>query len=348
MSEIRLLVNGRSYSGWKTVRVSRAMDTLTGSFELSATDRWTERGQPMAIQPQDACTVLIDNEVVIDGYVDARPIRVDGKNREQGARGRDRAMDVHDSSVWPGPWTVRGVTLLQFAQQLCSPHNVQVSVGAGVQLPTPPPKFVINPGDTVFQVLSREAQTAGVLLLSDGQGGLVFDRTGSTRALPLELGRNILSIDGDDDDSRRMHTYVVLAQRGGSPQVKGKSTSVRGEATDNGVRRTNRVHVARPMAAKSAELAQQAADWTARKRAGMARTRNATVVGWRQRPGDTGSALWAPNQIVPVNAPAADVVGDMLIAGVTYSLGANEPELTSLRLVRPDTYLPDPTATVRA
>lgn len=348
MSEIRLLVNGRSYSGWETVRISRAMDTLTGSFQLSATDRWTERGQPMAIQPQDVCTVLIDDEVVIDGYVDARPIRIDANSREQGARGRDRAMDVQDSSVWPGPWTVRGVSLLGFAQQLCSRHNVKVTAGTDIQFPTPPPKFVINPGDTVFQVLSREAQAAGLLLLSDGRGGLVFDRTGSTRALPLELGRNILSIDGDDDDSRRMYRYVVLAQRGGSSQVKGKSTSVRGEATDEGVKRTNRVNVARPMAAKSSELAQQAADWTARKRAGMARNRNATVVGWRQRPGDTKSALWAPNQIVAVNAPAADIVGDMLVAGVTYSLGANEPELTSLRLVKPDTYLPDPTATVRA
>lgn len=348
MSEIRLVVNERSYSGWKSVRVTRAMDALTGSFELSATDRWTERGQPMAIQPQDACKVLIDDEVVIDGYVDARPIRVDGVNREQGARGRDRAMDVVDSSVFPESWIWRNVTLLSFAQRLCAPHAVGVTVASGVTLPEAPPKFVVNPGDTVFQVLSREAQAAGVLLLSDGQGGLVFDRTGSTRAVPLRLGVNIKAMDGEDDDSQRFHRYVVLAQRGGSANVSGRAVSVRGEAIDEGVRRTNRVHVSRPMSSKTAKLAQQTADWTARRRAGMARARSATVVGWRQRHGDPSSSLWAPNQLTAVDAQAADLVGDMLIAGVTYSLDRSQGEIAALRLVRPDTYLPDPRARVRA
>jgi prophage tail gpP-like protein len=348
MSEIRLEVSGRSYSGWKSVRVTRSMDTLCGSFELSATDRWSERGQPMAIKPQDACRVLIDDDVVIDGYVDARPIRVNATTREQGARGRDRAMDVADSSAFPESWVTRNVTLLAFAQQLCAPHSVSVSVGAGVVFPEPPPKFVINPGDTVFQVLSREAQSAGVLLLSDGAGGLVFARSGTARALPLKLGVNVKSIDGEDDDSGRHHRYIVLAQRGGSSKVTGRSVSVRGEAIDEGVRRTNRVHVSRPMSAKTAALAQQTADWAARRRAGMARTRTATVGGWRQRRGDASSPLWVPNELTAVDASAADLVDDRLIAGVTYSLDGSQGEITTLRLVHPDTFAPDPTARVRA
>jgi len=347
VSEIRLRVNGRTYSGWTSVRVMRAMDTLCGSFELSATDRWTERGQPMAIQPQSECEVLIDDDVVIAGYIDARPIRIDGVTREQGARGRDRALDIYDSSAFPGSWVVRSVSLLEFARTLCSPHEVAVRVAPGLVMPEPPPKFVVNPGDTVFQVLSREAQAAGVLLISDGRGGLVFDRAGSTRAVPLRLGVNIKAIDGEDDDSQRFYRYVVLAQRGGSDKVEKKAVHIRGEALDLGVRRTNRIHVARPMAAKDPKLAQQAADWSARSRAGQSRSRTVTVVGWRQRHEDQSSPLWAPNLVTPVDAPEADFTGDKLIAGVTYSLDSSQGEIATLRLVHPDTYEPDPSAKVR-
>lgn len=348
MSELRLEVNERRYRGWTTVQVTRAMDTLTGSFQLTATDRWTDAGKPMAIQRGDACRVLIDDEVVIDGYIDARAITIDAANRSQSYRGRDRALDVFDSSALPESWTVRGVSLLEFANRLCNVHSVMVTAGDGVTFPAPPPKFTINPGDTVFQALSREAQAAGVLLLSDGKGGLVFERSRIVRATPLVLGQNIKSIDGEDDDSQRFHRYVVLGQGAGSDQKSGSASNVRGEAFDEGIARTNRVHVMRPMSARESRIAQQTADWTARNRAGQATGRTVMVVGWRQRPDLAGSPLWAPNLTSFLDALAADIQRDMLIASVTYALDREGGEVATMRLVRPDTFTPSPTARVSA
>ena len=45
--DLRLRVNGLEFSGWKGARVTRSMDSLCGSFELSVTDRWSGRSGPV-------------------------------------------------------------------------------------------------------------------------------------------------------------------------------------------------------------------------------------------------------------------------------------------------------------
>lgn len=342
MADVRLLVNSRRYGGWKSVRVTRSIESIAGSFALDVTDRWSGQDVPWGIAEEDACRVEIDDDVVIDGYVDRRAIAIDGTQRTLGYSGRDKAATLVDCSAILDRWTFRKVSLLELAKRIAEPFGVKVALQAGVTLPEPPAKLVINPGDSAYQAIERAAAFSGVLIVSDGAGGIVLTRTGSGRAAPLVIGENLLSASVEYDGTDRFHRYVVATQTPGTDNASGGATRIRAEARDQDVRRTERVLMIRPDSGITADYARRRGDWEARIRAARAETVSVTVQGWRQPNG----ALWPVNALAQVRANAIGVDGDMLISQVDYSL-SDSGEVTTIRLVRPDAFTPEPKAVVK-
>ena len=72
MPDVRLRVNGHKYAGWKSARITRGIEAVSGSFELSVTDRWSSKREPWPIREEDECVLLLDGKPVITGYVDSR------------------------------------------------------------------------------------------------------------------------------------------------------------------------------------------------------------------------------------------------------------------------------------
>lgn len=343
MAEAALVVNGRRYGGWKSVRVARSIETVAGSFDLEVTDRWAGQSQPWAIGEEDACRVEIDGQPVIDGHVDRRSISLTGEDRTLTYSGRDRAAVLADCSADLEKWTFRGVSALDVARKVAEPFGVAVSLAAGVTLPAPPRKFVVTPGDGALDVIERAAKMAGVMLMSDGAGGLLLTRSGAARAAPLVLGDNIVAAHVDYDAAQRHRRYLVVTQVGGTDGASGGATRIRGEATDAEIRRTGRVVIIRPDDGVTADYARARADWEARVRAARAEVVSIVVLGWTQPSGE----VWPINALVPVRAAAIGVDGDLLIVGAENSISWSG-KITQLRLVRPDAFAPEPRAVVKA
>lgn len=342
MSSVRLVVGGRRYDGWKAARVTRSLESLCGSFDLEVTDRWRDE-EAWPIREEDPCTIDIDGDVVIDGFVGRRRGRISGDARDISFSGRDRAAAILDCSVLLDDWTFRKANLVDIAARLAAQFNLEVTVQAGLVVPKGPAQVDVSPGDGALDVLAKQAAAAGVLITSSGEGGILLTRTGVTRAWPLVLGDNILDLDFDYDAEERFHRYVVMTQKAGSDHHNGDDLQVGAEATDSEVRRTERVLVIRPAEDVDAEYAQRLADWEARNRAARAEAVSVTVQGLRQPDG----RLWEPNALSSVFAPAAGVAGDMLISQVEFSVDGQGGELTRLELVRPDAFVPEPTAVVK-
>lgn len=337
-SDLRLIANGRRYGGWKSIRVTRSIESLAGSFELEASDRWAGQGEPWPIAEEDECRVEIDDQVVITGYIDSRRPALTDTARTLSYSGRDRAAALVDCSAMLGQWTFYGVDLAALARIVAKPFGCPVSVQPGLRLGTSE-KIVASPGDTAFAVLERVAKMVGVLLVSDGRGGILITRTGTARATPLIQGQNVKAASLEYDGTERFHLYVVMSQvaagfDGGSD---GGESFVMAEARDEGVRRKERVLIIRPEQVISQADAQRIADWNARVRAARAETGSVTVAGWRQPSGE----LWAPNTLTRVHVPSIGAVGDMLISKVDYAIGEGG-QLTQLRIVRPDAFTPEP------
>jgi prophage tail gpP-like protein len=343
VSDLALLVGGRRYGGWKSVRVTRSIESLAGSFDLEVSDRWGGQDQAWPIAEEDACRVEIAGQAVIDGYVDKRSISLSATARSLSYSGRDRAAALVDSSVVLERWSFRKTSLLDLASKLAAPFGVNVALAARVTLPEPPQKTVINPGDSPYQAIQRAAAATGVLMVSDGAGGVVLTRAGTSRATTsLVQGENVLAASVEYDAAERFARYVVATQVGGTDEASGAATRIQATARDEGVLRQERVLMIRPEAGITADYARQRADWEARIRAARAETVSVTVLGWQQ----VGGELWPLNALVSVRIPAIGVSGDLLVSEIEHSL-SEAGEVTQLRLVRPDAFAPEPKAVVR-
>lgn len=343
MADVVLVVGGRRYGGWKSVRVTRSIESLAGSFSLDVSDRWGANSETWPIVEEDPCRVEISDTVVIDGFVHRRTPSASGSTRALGYSGRDRAAELVDCSAVLAKWTMYDVNVADFARDLAAPFGIRVSVQPGLVLGKVR-KLVTNPGDTVYEAIRRAASDAAVLIVSDGAGGVLFTGRGNTRASPLVEGGNILSCSLEYDGSDRFHRYVMLAQAAGTDEASGNATRIRAEAIDEAVRRKDRVLLIRGEKGYSVEEARRRVDWEARIRAARSETATVTVQGWTQPDGK----IWPINALVKVEAPRLlGVDGDMLISQVEYSVG-NGGQVTQMRLVRPDAFTPEPTAKVKA
>lgn len=334
---ISLLVDGRRYFGWKTVRITRSIESLSGSFSLDALDRWGSLRESWPILEEDQCQVQVSGTNVITGYVDKRSLSISSESRTLNFSGRDKAAALVDCSAIPSAWSFRTLTLLEFSAMLAQPFGVRVSVQPGLRLDVQ--KFVVSPGETVYESIHRGATAIGVLLVSDGNGGIRITRSGSERASSLVEGQNVLSASVEYDGSERFRRYVLSTQSAATDESFGQSTRVKAEAFDPGVRRSDRVLLIRPDRGYSVAEGRRRADWEARVRAAKADQISVTVQGWTQTDGN----LWPVNAICSVRVPSIGVIGDLLISQVEYSISSGG-QITTISLVRPDAFTPEPTS----
>lgn len=336
--EPELVVGGEKYKGWKSIRITQSIESLAGSFALDVSDRWDGTDDPWPIFEEDSCQVLIGGGVVIDGFVDKRILSAAGNSRTLTYTGRDRAAALVDNSAVLKQWTFRNVDLAQFATKLAAPFDIEIGTTGGLVLP-PIPKIVVSPGEKIYEVLKKAADVAGVLLVSDGTGGVVLTRSGTDRAAALVESQNIKTCSVDYDSVERFRTYVLETQVAGTDEAAGAATSIQAKATDEGVRRLNRVLLIRSEKGYNTADARKRADWEARIRAARAETVTIGVQGWTQPDG----SLWSVNEVTHVSAPRLlGVDGDLLISQVDFSIDDQGGRMTQLRLVRPDAFTPEP------
>jgi hypothetical protein len=184
-------------------------------------------------------------------------------------------------------------------------------------------KVAVDPGDSAWEALEKACRVAGILAVSDGQGGVVLTRAGSSRAATaLVLGQNIMAIATDFEVAGTFRTYKVVGQKAGTDQDFGlEACSVMGEATDASVKRTHRVLRVRAESSVTRTQARTRAQWEATVRAARAATAQVTVSGWTQgdRNGRLGESLWPVNALVQVQAPER---GEQVVDGAAIALVA--------------------------
>lgn len=337
--EVALSVAGRRHLGWKEARVVRSLERAAGSFELVLSDRWRAGDAVAAIVPGAACSVALDGETVITGFVDQVRPSIDSQTHEIRVAGRDKAGDLVDCSEdWrPGEWA--NLALPQLVAALAAPYGMPVEALAPAGAPIP--LFRVEQGETTWEAIERACRLSGLLCVSDGLGGLQLLRPpGPRAAVGLAIGANLLAAGGVFDAVERFSEYVVKAQQASSDFLDESAAAfVVGRASDPGVRR-HRPFLRIAEAPAGSGTAQQRAEWEATVRAARSRRAVLTVQGWRQQ-GSAG-ALWALNQLVSVTVPDLGLQGrDLVVAEVEYQRGPNGTT-TRLTCLDPAAFAPAP------
>ena len=312
--DLRLKVDGVLYGGWQSIRVTRSIEQLAGAFELSVTERWSGQDTVRPIRPGAACQILIDDVPVITGYIDDVRMSYDSGSHTVSVSGRDKAGDLVDCSAAFFPYV--GMSLLSIATRLCKPFGIAVidEAKANGAFSTLRP----NPGDSVFTSLDACAKVRGVLIVSDGNGGIVITRASKTRiGAALVLGENILSSVSTFSHKDRFSEYSVATQQ---EMLDGETYGtqaihIMAKAQDAAVERY------RPLTVINDKLldrkqAHERATWERKVRYGKGQRIQYIVNGWHY----DADTLWPINRLVAVKDEHLSVDFDLLIVGTTFTL----------------------------
>lgn len=328
-----LKVGRTIFGGWTALSVTRSIEQIAGSFELEVTERWAGQASARPIRPGEPCQVLLDGDVVIDGYVDDVLPEYDSENHAVRVTGRDKTGDLVDcSAVYKtGQW--HNVKLDVLARDLIAPFGIglkiETDIGAAFA------SHSIEESETVFECLERAARMRAVLLVSDASGNLVITRAGSeVIGVQLVEGQNIKGASGHFSWKDRFSTYTVKGQAKGDDFFSGEhAAQPKGMATDDTINRY------RPRVVLAEEhghgvTLKDRAEWEKAVRMGRGNRGTITVQGWRRQDG----VIWQPNTLVPVISPMLSLDAPMLIVGCTWKLADRTGTTTQLTIARREAF----------
>ncbi|MBE9542503.1 MAG: hypothetical protein IMF01_09310 [Proteobacteria bacterium] len=323
-------INNKVYEGFKNIRLSRNLMSLTGSFEITLTDKWRVDKEDFDIKTGDRIHCHLGKNPLYEGYIDSLSISLSSTSRNLTISGRDKTADLVDCSII-GPAEYNNLDFLGIAKKLVEPFGLKVlsNVDVGKKFA----KFSIKQGETIFEALERAAKERELLLMSTTHGNLLIDKKGSQRASSeLVEGVNVLSAGAVFDNSERFSEYHVKGQQSGLIGDITDATESAGKSTDKGVLRHRPTLIISENAVDQ-DGAQKRAQFESSLRAAQATKVSIVVQGWRQKDG----SLWNTNLITHVDCRSIGIKSDMLISRVKFDQGTGGRR-TEMELIRKDAF----------
>lgn len=288
--ELILAVDGKRYTGWETVLITRSIEQGPHEFELQLTNDW--RGSAhRRIAAGAEITLWLDNDLTITGFIDEINAEYDATRQSLVVRGRSKLGDLVDCSTLAKQY--QNQRLDAIARDICKPFGIDVIVATDVGKPFA--SVTKDTGQSPWEFLDYLARVRAVRAMGDEYGRLVLTRAGNALAgTALELGKNIERASGQFSERERFGEYLVTAKD--SDAIDATDTvHVQARSRDANVRRY------RPMVIVaeddgSASDCQTRADWQRNTQYGRGQQIVYTVRGWR----DEAGKMWRPNTRVRI------------------------------------------------
>jgi prophage tail gpP-like protein len=339
MSEVTVEIQGRKYTGWKSVEIRKTIESIAGSFSLEFNDQWSKREIVRKVAPGKLISIFLDDIQVINGYIDDLDTGFSATETSSRITGRDKTGDMVDCSprIEPGEW--KNIDLLSLAQIFAAPFDLEVSVGE-FGLEELFPVFTQQIGESVSESVQRAANQRGLLLTTDNNGNLQIATRGNNRLqAALVEGDNVLSARWRESWADRFSNYKVFGQVGGESfdgwSAKSR-TAIVGESRDTTINR-NRPRTIIAENQVDSDSAETRAEWEGTVRAAQAARLEVTAQGW-----GVGTDLWLPNNLVFAFLPRIGIETEFLIVSSRFSQSETEGSVTRLQLANKEAYQPKP------
>lgn len=347
--DLTLEVGGRAITGWSKVQVTRSIEKLPSSFELSLMDRYPASEGLQWVNPGDRCVVKLGKDIVLNGYIDSWDSSITVNTHEVSAKGRSQCQDLVDCSAeWPNS-VISQSTALQIAQKLAAPYGIKVT--SDIADMTVVPQFTLNWGDTAQAVIERVTRWAALLYYDQPDGHLYLTRVGTRQAASgVAQGINILSASLHTDINQRFIDYTGVslssnaitrrAASGGnntSALVRTQDTALAEQFPDR--HRHQIIIVESTM--NSANLVKDSLDWAINRKNGRSKVLKVQVDNWRDR----NQQLWEVNSLIPITIPALGLKDELwLLAEVVYVKDA-KGTVANMTLMPPAAFAIQPNKT---
>lgn len=345
-TEIKVSIDGETFSGWKSVSVSRALGSLSGDFNFSLIDFPIEDTKNFA--PGKSASVEMSGGLIpqklITGYIDRVVRTKDGDQTSLEFSGRDVTSDLIDSSAIYKNSTWKKKKISKIIKDICDPFGINVVLDV---TDVDVEEFTIQSGETAFASIERLARAHSFLLITDENGRLLLSKISSNRAsVRLEVGQNIKRITYEEDNSGRYSQYLAKGQgRGSGGEWTNDTISLKGESEDADIDRYRPYVFSVEKKMNRTEI-QKRVNWEAQVRAGRAIRCEVVVNGWLQDPTSEVSEPWKINLITNVVDKLWGIDSEFVTSSVNFSLG-DEGRLTTLELSPPEIFAADPSSRIQ-
>ncbi|RSU46348.1 phage baseplate assembly protein [Sphingomonas sp. S-NIH.Pt15_0812] len=328
---------GRRLTGWMDVAITLRAEAFPNDWSLTATSA-TPAGDKIAVAEGDFARILIDDDIVVTGYVDRVATGGDRQDHRVALIGRGRTQDLVDCSAeWEAGGQILSATALEIVTRLAEPYGVEVALGDGASAGDPVPQFNLTYGETPAAIIQRLARNAGLLAYEAPDGRLLLAAAGSTRAASgIAYGVNVEAYNVTRSMDQRMSEIVCAWAGQDLWSDLGEGGFFFHTERDPGVRRHRRLYLVLEQSALGQELTIRKARWETARRAGRALAVEVTIDSWR----DTAGRLWLPNTLVDVDLPGAKA--SLCIAEVQFIRNSEEGTIARLYLLPPEAFQPEP------
>jgi prophage tail gpP-like protein len=333
---IELKIGGLIYNGWKTAMISRSLNCMASSFDLTVSDRYI--GSKKNIPLDEPCEILIDGNPVISGYLDRIAPQYNASSHEVTFSGRSKTCDLVDcSAIFPTGQILKG-TAQSIIEKVCKPFGIKLLFNAtdNSQIPD----FQIQPGETAQSIIEKVCKRTGLTYTDDAEGNLVIAAVGTGNSIgvlthKISDGRqnNILEANCEYNSRDCFSEYYVKSQLVGTDELGAENiTGVEGSSSDGDVTRY-RPLVLTAESAMDAGTAQTRANWEKSNRRAKSMKIECKVQDWRTAAGQ----LWAPNSYVNIEDEFIRIKGKLIIAAVKLEVGSGTT--ATLQLAAPEAYI---------
>lgn len=201
---VRVMIDGHELATWIRLEVGRDLADIAGGFRIQFDDAardadagFSDGVSASAVREHMPVEIYVRGELVLRGHVEDIQSRVTPQEASGTISGRDLVGDLVDCVAHPlGPVEYRNVTLLSVAGSLVQPFGL--SIDSDVDTGSPFTLVALDEGEPTMESIEKLSRQRGVLVVSDGVGGVRLTKAGQQRAAgSLTFPGNVLSIESD-------------------------------------------------------------------------------------------------------------------------------------------------------
>lgn len=356
-----------------TIRI----DMLTAADDFRLTLGRPDRQAFQLCAPDTPLQVLLDETVLITGFIDDREWSIDRAGPQLAISGRDKAGRLVDESAPLLSYV--GLGIQQLAEKVSAPWFTKVSLqntrnrrllrgktAPAIRASSEPPIRTtaradkkVSPGESRWQVLSSFLQEADLLAWSaaDGQELIVglpnYDQEPGLRFVLTKPGSdrrdegNLLAYALADSTAERYSKVIACgAGRGDSANYSERVTKRRAVALNgpgkDGIGRdfsARKVLLVSDDDIRNEDQARVRAEREMAERDSTGRRLTLKVRGHSQRLADGSQVIYAPDTMAMVEDEIMGLAGLWLVTGVTFTHNRQDGETSKLELVPQGTRL---------
>lgn len=341
---------GIAIHGWTAARVTRSIESCTGSFTLEMTERYEKEVDESTLVAGVAVEISIEEsgDVLLTGFVDSIEYIITPREHKVVVSGRGVCADLIDCSG-----ETDRILANTRIDDLCSiltakfTHIKGIVVSDPLQeqigsLP-PIPFQLVSITETVWEIIERCARYSGVLAYENEEGALTLALAGDEiGASGFELGKNVESAVVVKSVLGRFSNLAAVLTNYNNMTDIGVNLKPQYEAPDPQIVALGRYrprYIISEQPASDRTYLQRRVDWQVARAYGQSRQIRILTDTWL----DADDVPWQLNVLVPVSMPLLKVPkGTMLLIAETTFILDEHGTHAEIMLAPREAYLPEP------